>query len=227
MPDRSLHPGCRLVVLISGSGSNLQAMIDAASEDRMKADIAAVISNRADAFGLTRASRASIPCEVLDHQGFDNREQYDATLLETISGFDPDLIVLAGFMRILSSGFVSAYTNRIMNIHPSLLPKYTGMHTHERVLDAGDEIHGATVHFVTSELDAGPIIIQGRVPVLTDDSADVLQHRIHRVEHLIYPRAIQWYATDRLSVEGDEVLYDGKGNPGKLVHCDQNGSEIP
>ena len=226
MSDHAPHQGSRLVVLISGNGSNLQAMIDAGMEGRMKATITGVISNRADAFGLERAARASIPCKVLDHRQFDDRAVYDEALLELISTFLPDLIVLAGFMRILGDRFVAAYQNSIMNIHPSLLPSYTGMHTHQRVLDAGDDVHGATVHFVTAELDAGPIIVQGRIPVLRDDSADSLQQRVHRVEHLIYPRAVQWFTTGRLRVTGEEVLYDGAVNQNKVVICDRDGSEI-
>ena len=156
---------CNVVVLISGSGSNLQALIDSIVQDGNPARIAAVICNRADAYGLVRAQNAGIPTRVLDHKQFDGREAFDAALIEAIDGFDPQLVVLAGFMRILTGDFVRHYEGRLLNIHPSLLPKYKGLHTHQRALEAGDREHGCSVHFVTEELDGGPLVVQAVVPV--------------------------------------------------------------
>ena len=217
---------CRVVVLISGSGSNLQAMIDASTEGRLPATIVAVVSNRADALGLQRAHKASIATDVLDHEAFPDRESYDEELLRLVSRHEPDLVVLAGFMRILTSGFVTAFRNRIMNIHPSLLPLYPGLHTHQRALDAGDNNHGATVHFVTPELDAGPIILQGRIPIIQGDTADLLQQRIHKVEHVIYPRAVEWFATGRLDVIDDQVMVKNLARAATVFEFNRQGDEI-
>lgn len=200
-----------IVVLISGGGSNLQALIDAAQADTLPVVIRAVISNRADAFGLTRAARAGIPAQTLSHRDFASRADYDAALAALIERAAPDLgeraapalVVLAGFMRILTPAFVSRFHGRLFNIHPSLLPKYPGLHTHERVLAAGDTEHGATVHFVTEELDGGPAIIQARVPVWPDDDADRLAARVLVQEHRIYPQAVRWFAEGRLHLGGD------------------------
>jgi phosphoribosylglycinamide formyltransferase-1 len=226
MSDHQLRSACRIVVLISGNGSNLQAMIDAGSEGRIQAEVVAVVSNRAEAYGLERARSASIPTHILDHCAFPEREIYDEELSRLVSGYNPDLIVLAGFMRILGRRYVSDFENRIMNIHPSLLPLYPGLHTHQRALDAGDKVHGATVHFVTPELDAGPIIIQGQIPVLPDDTADLLQQRIHKVEHSIYPRAVEWFAAGRLRVDGDQVLLDNRRDKNRVFAYDRHGLEI-
>lgn len=183
---------CRLVVLISGFGSNLQALIDAQRRDELRGGhIVAVISNRADAFGLERARTAGIPTEVLSHQDFSDREAFDAALITRIDAHRPDLIVLAGFMRILTPAFVHHYAGRLINIHPSLLPKYPGMNTHARAIAAGETEHGATVHFVTEGVDEGPIILQGRVPILPDDTPETLQQRVHAIEHQIYPEAVR------------------------------------
>ena len=162
---------CNVVVLISGSGSNLQALIDSVAHDGNPARIAAVISNRADAYGLQRAKQAGIATELLDHKQFDGREAFDAALIQAIDAHQPDLVVLAGFMRILTPGFVQHYAGRLLNIHPSLLPKYKGLHTHQRALEAGDSEHGCSVHFVTEELDGGPLVVQAVLPVMADDTA--------------------------------------------------------
>ena len=204
---------CNVVVLISGSGSNLQALIDSIAHDGNPARIAAVISNRADAYGLTRAQNAGIATAVLDHKQFDGREAFDAALIEAIDAFDPQLVVLAGFMRILTPGFVNHYSGRLLNIHPSLLPKYKGLHTHQRALEAGDSEHGCSVHFVTEELDGGPLVVQAVVPVLADDSAESLAQRVHGQEHLIYPLAVRWFAEGRLRLADQGAMLDNQVLP--------------
>ncbi len=183
---------CRLVVLISGHGSNLQALMDAQRRNELGGGrIVAVISNRAEAFGLERARRAGIPAECLNHKDFPNREAFDAALQQRIETYRPDLIVLAGFMRILTPGFVRHFAGKMINIHPSLLPKYPGLDTHARALAAGDQEHGASVHFVTEGVDEGPVIVQGRVTVLPEDTVESLQQRVHTIEHQIYPQAVR------------------------------------
>jgi phosphoribosylglycinamide formyltransferase-1 len=204
---------CNVVVLISGSGSNLQALIDSITQDGNPARIAAVISNRADAYGLARAQNAGIQTLVLDHKQFDGREAFDAALVEAIDGFDPQLVVLAGFMRILTPGFVSHYTGRLLNIHPSLLPKYKGLHTHQRALEAGDGEHGCSVHFVTEELDGGPLVVQAVVPVESGDTPESLAQRVHIQEHHIYPLAMRWFAEGRLRLGATGAQLDGKDLP--------------
>ncbi|NEV62134.1 phosphoribosylglycinamide formyltransferase [Thiorhodococcus minor] len=199
MAERTPLP---VVALISGSGSNLQALIDAQLRGA-PIRIAAVISNRADAFGLERARRHDIPTEVLSHRDYGDREGFDAALGDLIDRFAPGLVVLAGFMRILTEGFVDRYQGRMMNIHPSLLPKYRGLHTHQRALDAGETEHGASVHFVTAELDGGPVILQARVPVLPGDDAAALAARVLEREHRIYPTAVRWFAEGRLRLGED------------------------
>ena len=182
----------RIVVLISGHGSNLQALLDAQARGELAGgQVVAVLSNRAEAYGLQRAQAANIPAEHLSHQDFASREAFDAALMQRIDRHAPDLIVLAGFMRILTPSFVQHYAGKMVNIHPSLLPKYPGMHTHQRALDAGDKQHGATVHFVTEGVDEGPIILQGTLEVLADDNAASLQQRVHALEHQLYPRAVR------------------------------------
>lgn len=199
----------RVLVLISGSGSNLQALIDG-SIAGLPYEIIAVISNRADAFGLERARRQGIPAEVLDHRAYPDRESYEAELQELIDGHAPGLVVLAGFMRILTPGFVAHYGGRMLNIHPSLLPKLRGLHTHQRALDAGEQEHGASVHFVTAELDGGPLILQSSVPILPGDDAETLAARVLTREHIIYPQAVTWFAEGRLRLAEDgRVWLDG------------------
>lgn len=181
----------KLVVLLSGEGSNLQAIIDQIDAGEIKAEISAVISNRDDANGLKRAEKAGIPTVVLDHTQFSDRKAYDASLAQIVASFEADLIVLAGFMRILSDDFVEQFQGKLINIHPSLLPKYKGLHTHKRALENGDKEHGATVHFVIPELDSGNTIIQGIVAIKPDDTEESLAKRVHEMEHVIYPKAIK------------------------------------
>jgi phosphoribosylglycinamide formyltransferase-1 len=187
----------KLAVLISGDGSNLQAIIDAIDTGALDARIDIVISNKAIANGLNRAKQAGITAVVVAPVKGQTREEYDQCLRDTLAPFTPDLIVLAGFMRILSADFVHSFADKIINIHPSLLPAYKGMDTHQRVLDAGEPYHGATVHFVTEKLDDGEIIIQSRIKICPDDDAESLQQRVHVEEHVIYPRAIQWLGDKR------------------------------
>jgi phosphoribosylglycinamide formyltransferase-1 len=197
-----------LVVLVSGSGSNLQAIIDGAAND-LPVEIRAVVSNKPDAFGLERARKAGIETRVLENKAFPDREQYDQALGDLIEEYQPGLVILAGFMRILSPPLVERFHGRMFNIHPSLLPRYRGLHTHERVLEDGEQLHGATVHFVTEELDGGPLIIQVKVPVKADDDPDSLAARVLTQEHVIYPTAIRWFAEGRLCMEGMQVIKDG------------------
>lgn len=187
----------KLVVLISGNGSNLQAIIDQIEAGEINAEISAVISNRPDVNGLKRAEQAYIPTIVLDHTQFADRAAFDQSLAQIVDSFSPDLVVLAGFMRILSDSFVEQFNKRLINIHPSLLPKYKGLHTHKRALEDKQKEHGASVHFVIPELDAGSVILQGVVPVNEDDSVDDLAERVHQIEHFIYPKAIQWLVEGR------------------------------
>lgn len=205
--------GCRLVVLISGSGSNLQAIIDACRNGALPCEIGCVISNRPDAMGLERARRADIPVRCVKHGDFATREAFDAALQACIDAYAPELVVLAGFMRILTPGFVRHYAGRLLNIHPSLLPKYPGLNTHQRALDAADAEHGATVHFVTEDLDGGPAIVQGRVRILPTDTAESLAARVLEQEHRIYPYAIRLYAEGRLRLADSRALLDGRPLP--------------
>ncbi|WP_017902158.1 phosphoribosylglycinamide formyltransferase [Pseudomonas asplenii] len=205
-----ISPTCSVVVLLSGSGSNLQALIDDVRTGDNPAHIAAVISNRADAYGLQRARDAGIETRSLDHKAFEGREAFDAALIELIDAFNPQLVVLAGFMRILSADFVRHYQGRLLNIHPSLLPKYKGLHTHQRALDAGDTEHGCSVHFVTEELDGGPLVVQAVVTVESGDSAQSLAQRVHTQEHRIYPLAVRWFAEGRLRLGEQGALLDGQ-----------------
>lgn len=199
----------RIVVLISGSGSNLQSIIDACASGTIGGEVVGVISNRADAYGLQRARRAGIPTEVLEHGAYPDRESFDQALAKQIDRYNPELVVLAGFMRILTSDFVRHYAGRMLNIHPSLLPHFQGLHTHRRALEARHELHGASVHFVTEELDGGPLILQAEVPVLQDDDESRLAERVLEQEHRIYPTVIQWFAQGRLHLDPEQgVLLD-------------------
>ncbi|MGC3895672.1 phosphoribosylglycinamide formyltransferase [Pseudomonas urmiensis] len=206
MPSKT----CNVVVLLSGSGSNLQALIDSSLGQDSPVQIRGVISNRADAYGLERAKAAGIDTAVLQHQGFDGRQAFDAALMALIDGMQPDLVVLAGFMRILSGDFVRHYQGRLLNIHPSLLPKYKGLHTHQRALEAGDTEHGCSVHFVTEELDGGPLVVQAVVAVAPDDTVQSLADRVHHQEHQIYPLAVRWFAQGRLRLGEHGALLDGQ-----------------
>lgn len=203
---------CNIVVLISGSGSNLQALIDSQS-DSNPARIGAVISNRADAYGLQRAQAAGIPTQVLSHREFADREAFDAALMAAIDAFQPDLVVLAGFMRILTPGFVRHYQGRLLNIHPSLLPRHKGLDTHNRAVAAGDAEHGCSVHFVTEELDGGPVAIQAAIPIRPDESVAQLTDRVHVEEHRIYPLAVRWFAEGRLRLGEQGAMLDGEKLP--------------
>jgi phosphoribosylglycinamide formyltransferase-1 len=195
-------------VLISGSGTNLQAIIDAIATKKLDANIAVVLSNKADAYGLARAQNQGIRTEVLDHKAFASREAYDQAVVDLLRGRGVELVVLAGFMRLLSPVFIKAYSNRIMNIHPALLPSFPGLHVQKKALDHGVRFAGCTVHFVNEDCDEGPIIIQAVVPVFPDESEEQLAARILKQEHRIYPRAIQLYAEGRLHVVGRRVLVD-------------------
>jgi len=211
MPSGAMSPeALPIVVLISGAGSNLQAIIDEIKADRVHASIKAVISNRADAKGLQRARQAGINAEVLDHKAYDSREAFDQALLQLIDSYQPRLVILAGFMRILSDDFVNHYDGRMFNIHPSLLPEFKGMNTHQRVLDAGCSKHGASVHFVNNELDSGALVLQAVIDVKPEDNADTLAQRIHTQEHIIYPMAINWFAEGRLTYENNQAFLDNK-----------------
>lgn len=200
----------RLVVLISGRGSNLQAILDQAGSGELPAEIAAVISNRPGVAGLERAKRAGVPALELDHKNFADRPEFEAALIESIDRHRPDLVILAGFMRVLTAGFTEHYRGRLLNIHPSLLPKFRGLHTHERAIAAGETEHGASIHFVTAELDGGPVIVQARVRVLPGDDADTLAARVLEQEHRLYPLAIRWFAEGRLRLDGERVRFDGE-----------------
>lgn len=199
-----------IVVLISGGGTNLQAIIDATARGEIHGYVAAVISNRPQAYGLERARAAGIPTEVLDHRDYPRREDFDRALAERIDAYRPEAVALAGFMRILGEALVTRYRGRMLNIHPSLLPAYRGLHTHARALADGATVHGASVHFVTPELDGGPVILQARVPVLEDDTPETLAARVLEREHVIYPLVLQWYCAGRLRLDGDGVIFDGR-----------------
>lgn len=199
---------CSVVVLISGSGSNLQALLNH-FQDNESVTISAVISNKADAFGLQRAARAGVPTQVLSHRDYSDRLAFDQALIQVIDQYQPDLVVLAGFMRILTPEFTQHYQQRLMNIHPSLLPKYKGLDTHQRALEAGDTEHGCSVHFVTEHLDGGPVIIQASIAIEADDNVDSLAQKIHQLEHQIYPLAVQWFAEGRLQLANNAVVLDG------------------
>lgn len=195
----------KLVILISGRGSNMEAIVRVCAAQRWPARVAAVVSNRPDAAGLAFAAAHGIATAVVDHTQFDGRDAFDAALAQVLDAHEPDLVVLAGFMRVLTPALVERYAGRMMNVHPSLLPSFTGLYTHQRALDAGVAVHGATVHFVTAELDHGPIIAQGVVPVLAGDDAAALAARVLRVEHTLYPRAVRWFVEDRLRVRDGRV----------------------
>ncbi len=214
MPSSS----CKIVVLISGNGSNLQALIDRSEHYAYR--VAGVVSNNPAAFGLQRAAKAGLPAAIIEHRDFPDRETFDGALIEAIGAFAPDLIVLAGFMRILGPDFVEQHAGRILNIHPSLLPKYTGMHTHRRVLEAGEREHGVSIHFVNEDLDGGPIVARSRIAVREEDTEQSLKERVHLLEHEMYPQVTDWYAAGRLRLRADGVYLDEKKLPA-------TGMEIP
>lgn len=202
---------CRIVVLISGSGTNLQALIDAQKHGALgPGEIVGVFSNRPAVKGLQRADAAGIPNVMLDHKAYPDRASFDHAMLNALAEWEPDLLVLAGFMRLLTPEFVQQYPGRMLNIHPSLLPKYPGLNTHQRALDAGDTEHGATIHFVTNELDGGPPVLRARVNVEPGDSADTLAQKVQRKEHQIYPAAVRWFADGRLTMQSGHAYMDDK-----------------
>ena len=215
-------PKTRVVVLISGSGSNLQVLIDQSRDGSLPIQIVAVISNNPTAYGLQRASEANIDAHVINNKDFADKSIYEQQLQQCIDKYKPDIILLAGFMRILGATFVNRYLGRMLNIHPSLLPKYRGLNTHQRVLDNKESSHGCSVHFVTPELDGGPVIIQSQVLVDAQDTAESLADKVKTQEHLIYPIAISWFALKRITLANDKfsfngqlreraILFDGKG----------------
>ena len=202
-----------MVVLISGNGSNLQSIIDACANGSINAEIKAVISNKADAFGLKRAKDAGITTHVIDHTHYDDRSTFDAALEQLIDKYDPGLVVLAGFMRILTEGFVNHYLGRMLNIHPSLLPNFQGLNTHQRAIDSGTNEHGVSVHFVTPELDGGPVANRASVEVKPGDTAEKLATSVLEQEHRIYSETIGWFAQGRLKLENNQAILDGHTVP--------------
>jgi phosphoribosylglycinamide formyltransferase-1 len=220
--------GCRVVVLFSGGGSNLQALLDAAGTASSAYTVIAAITNKADAFGLERARLANVDRLVIDHRQFPSRAAFDQVLADAIDGYLPDLVILAGFMRILSDGFVRHFAGRLINIHPSLLPKYPGLHTHQRAIDAGDTQAGCSVHFVTQELDGGPTIMQACVPIVAGDTANSLANRVLLEEHRIYPIVANWFAQGRLALTEQGVLFDGNVLPasGHALQADESTASL-
>jgi len=196
-----------IVILISGRGSNMEAIVHACQREGWPARIAAVVSNKADASGLRFAAEQGIATAVVDHKAYPSREAFDAELARVVDTFAPDVVVLAGFMRILTEGFVRHFEGRMLNVHPSLLPAFPGLHTHQRAIEAGCKLAGATVHFVTPELDHGPIVAQAAVPVLPGDTPEALSARVLAQEHRVYPQAVRWLVEDALSVQGGVVLH--------------------
>ncbi len=200
-------------MLISGNGSNLQALIDDIAEHKIAAEIVAVISNKKDVYGLERAAQADIASHVVSHKDYATREDYDTQLNSVIASYSPDLVVLAGFMRILTPWFVEQFTGKMLNIHPSLLPKYKGLDTHQRAIDAKDEVHGASVHFVTPELDGGPVVLQSKVPVYSDETASQLASRVQEQERQMYPLVVRWFCQKRLLMLNNKAYLDGNEIP--------------
>lgn len=208
---------CRTAILISGSGTNLQAFIDAVADGSLDLELCVVFSNRPDAYGLERAEQVGIPTLCVQHGDFPDRESFDRAVIEELDRFEPELLILAGFMRILSPAFVEHYEGRILNIHPALLPKFPGLNTHQRALDAGEEWHGSTVHFVTEELDGGPRILQGRLKVDPSESAEELQARVQSIEHKIYPEAAGLVGSGRVVFNNGDAIVDGERSLEPLV----------
>lgn len=197
-------------ILISGGGTNLQAFIDAVESGKLNLNLSVVLSNRAAARGLERAKKAGIPTECVEHRNYPERAAFDAALIETLAPFNVDVVILAGFMRILTPVFIERFAGRIFNIHPSLLPKYPGLNTHQRVIEAGERWHGSTVHFATEQLDGGPRVLQGRVPVLSGDTPESLAARVLEVEHQIYPQAVAHFVAGRLRLHDGHAWMDGE-----------------
>lgn len=202
-----------IVVLASGNGSNLQAIMDACAAGQIPGQVAAVICDRSDAFALERAQATGIPTAVLRQRDFADRAAFDAALAEQVDHYQPAVVILAGFMRVLSDAFVQRFSGKLLNIHPSLLPKYPGLNTHQRAIDAGDTVHGASIHFVTEQLDGGPIILQAQVPIFDDDTAADVAQRVQEQEHRSYPLVIKWFLEGRLQYQNQQALMDGEPLP--------------
>lgn len=215
-----MNPG-RIAILISGRGSNMQAVIDACERGELNASVCLVLSNNPDAAGLDKAADQGINIACVNHRDYPDREAFDQALVGALDRFQVDLVVLAGFMRILTPVLITPYLGRLLNIHPSLLPKYPGLNTHQRALDAGDEEAGATVHFVTQELDGGPGILQVRVPIEASDTAETLAARVILKEHCIYPMAVQWFLDKRLQLSEQGTILDGKHLPQSGIQFSQ------
>ncbi|WP_087019463.1 phosphoribosylglycinamide formyltransferase [Thaumasiovibrio subtropicus] len=212
----------KIVVLISGSGSNLQAILDACEQGKIAdSQVVAVFSNKESAYGLERARQAGVDAISLDAKAFDSRDSFDDALANKIDAYTPDLVILAGYMRILSGEFVRRYLGKMINIHPSLLPKYPGLHTHQRAIDAGDKEHGTSVHFVTEELDGGPVILQAKVPLFPEDTADDVQARVQQQEHRIYPLVADWFVSGRLVMNNEQAILDGQVLPSQGYASDE------
>lgn len=218
---------CKTAILISGSGTNLQAFIDAVADGTLNLELSVVFSNNAKAYGLTRARRAGIATACIEHGRYATRETFDRAVADKLDEWRPDLLVLAGFMRILSAAFVEHYRGKILNIHPALLPAYPGLDTHRRVLEAGDRWHGSTVHFVTEQLDGGPRILQGRLPVDAGETPAQLARRVQAVEHQIYPQAAAWVGSGRVEFRNDQTWIDGAAAPEPLLQSfDHSGQRV-
>ena len=200
----------RVVILISGSGTNMLNIAEQCAQERVAGEVVAVISNKADAGGLTKAAELGLETAVLAHNDFDSREAYDQALAELVERFQPDVVVLAGFMRILTAEFAQQFQGRILNVHPSLLPEYKGLHTHQRALENGDSEHGVSIHFVTEELDVGPVVLQAKIPIFDGDTIDDLQERVHEQEYRIYPLVVNWLCTERLRLTAAGAELDGQ-----------------
>jgi len=205
-----MSQACKTAILISGSGSNLQAFVDAVNAGTLDLNLTVVFSNNPNAYGLQRAELAGIATACIQHNDYPDRESFDRAVIAELDRHEPELLILAGFMRILSPGFVKHYAGRILNIHPALLPLYPGLNTHQRVLDAGDAWHGSTVHFVTEKLDGGPCILQGRLQTIAGETADELQQRVQAIEHQIYPQAAGWVGSGRVEFRDGATWIDGK-----------------
>ena len=207
-----------IVILISGRGSNMESLLNAVADGALPVRVAAVVSNRPDAKGLEAAAAQDVEICVVDHTRFDTRETFDAAMIKTIDSYSPDLVVLAGFMRILTDGFVRRYEGRLLNIHPSLLPSFPGLHTHRRAFEEGVRVHGCTVHFVTPQLDHGPVVVQAAVPVLDGDDEASLAARVLVQEHQVYPMAVRWFAEERLRLVDGHVVFEAEQEPvGALI----------
>lgn len=208
VPEAVQEHSCKIAVLISGGGSNLQSIIDHIEQGHINAELACIISNNPDAYGLVRAQNENIPTYVIEHKNHATREAFELELIKTLDVYNIELIILAGFMRVLSPTFINEYHGNILNIHPSLLPKYTGLHTHARALEAEDSEHGCSVHFVTSELDDGPLVIQAKVKVEKSDTVDMLAARVLEKEHIIYPLSVKWFCEKRLAFKNNKAYLD-------------------